>query len=420
MLDQALISGANFVLNVLLARWLEASQYGAYALVFSVYLFVLGFFQAAILEPLYIFGTGEYRDSFSSYLGSVLCIQALLGAAASALALGTGFIFFQFGSLHHMGAPLFGLAAAVPFMLLFTLLRGATYIVLTSARAALSSLLYTVVILSCVSVFGPRHSLSTARAFLIMGVASALVSFVLLLQLKPHFQLSKERLNRVWSDHWSFGKWELSKVGFDWVSENVAYAITGSLLGIVEAGVLKALTTLFLPLNQMLTALRRLILPHLATVAKHRGLHAAGASVRNLVVLYTSATVAYGLVLTLFGRFLAQHLYHGKFSGLVQLIPWFAFNLVFFGIPAQALDLGLRAVRSPKSIFTASISGTITQAVLGWPLVYLFGLRGVIICGSITSTILFGVMAASLVRKIRSGSGIDDHLVSPHERFDTV
>src|SRR2546429_7188451 len=38
VLDQGLISGSNFLLGILLARWTGAEQYGAYALAFAIFI----------------------------------------------------------------------------------------------------------------------------------------------------------------------------------------------------------------------------------------------------------------------------------------------------------------------------------------------------------------------------------------------
>ena len=37
VLDQALISGSNFIMGILLARWMVPDEYGAYSLAFSVF-----------------------------------------------------------------------------------------------------------------------------------------------------------------------------------------------------------------------------------------------------------------------------------------------------------------------------------------------------------------------------------------------
>src|ERR1039457_1871962 len=78
ILDQGLISGSNFLIGILLARWLAPEAYGAYALAFSVFLFLSGFHNALLLEPMSVFGPASYRDQLRAYLGKLLQLNFLL------------------------------------------------------------------------------------------------------------------------------------------------------------------------------------------------------------------------------------------------------------------------------------------------------------------------------------------------------
>src|SRR5262249_26480507 len=49
--DQALFAVSNFALNVALARWLSANDYGAVAFITSLFLYVITVNSALILEP---------------------------------------------------------------------------------------------------------------------------------------------------------------------------------------------------------------------------------------------------------------------------------------------------------------------------------------------------------------------------------
>src|ERR1700682_33424 len=60
ILDQGLISGSNFLVGILLARWLSPAEYGAYAVAFSVLLLLLLVYQSAMLEPMTVFGASTY------------------------------------------------------------------------------------------------------------------------------------------------------------------------------------------------------------------------------------------------------------------------------------------------------------------------------------------------------------------------
>src|SRR5437763_5035661 len=66
--DQALFSGANFLVNILLARWMAASEYGAFSLAYSVFLLFAVVHTALLIEPMMVFGSGKYQRVFPSYL----------------------------------------------------------------------------------------------------------------------------------------------------------------------------------------------------------------------------------------------------------------------------------------------------------------------------------------------------------------
>jgi hypothetical protein len=63
IVDQGLLSGSNFLLAVLLARWLPRDQYGAFALGFSIFLFLSGLHNAFFLEPMSVLGPESYPSS---------------------------------------------------------------------------------------------------------------------------------------------------------------------------------------------------------------------------------------------------------------------------------------------------------------------------------------------------------------------
>src|SRR6204780_3870303 len=90
IVDQGLISGSNFLLGILLARWLMPEQYGAYALAFSAFLLLSFLYHSLLLEPMAVFSGSTYHRSLRGYLGALVWIHlaitgltiVLLGGAA--------------------------------------------------------------------------------------------------------------------------------------------------------------------------------------------------------------------------------------------------------------------------------------------------------------------------------------------------
>src|SRR4051794_33143169 len=126
VLDQGLFALSNFIINVVMARWLAPQDYGAFTLAYSVFI-VLGTVHTALLaDPLIVFGAGKYKDHFAAYHRSVIGAHWRLAAAASLLLGAAGVLLLTFGQ-REIGLALLAAAAASPFILLLWLMRRSCY-----------------------------------------------------------------------------------------------------------------------------------------------------------------------------------------------------------------------------------------------------------------------------------------------------
>ncbi|HVW86970.1 MAG TPA: hypothetical protein VHB50_19925, partial [Bryobacteraceae bacterium] len=345
-----------------------------------------------------------YSPQFRYYLGGLLRIQAILSVVQICL-FGLGALAcVLIPSLNANTGMLVGLACGCPLLLLFYLLRTASYINLNPRAATNAAILYCVVLLTCIAVLVAYGRLTSGKAFFIMGLSSAMASTLLIGSLKPAWRSGPLSTIGLAREHWTFGRWELSKVGIDWLIENMSYAVTASLFGVSQAGTLKALATLFLPLQQMLTALRRIFLPYLAKIYSHGEGGRMVRAIKRVIVLFGAGTLAYGIGVTVAAPWIRTILYRNNFPELPGLVPCSALAL-FASVPVLALDMGLRAVRYPKAVFIAATSASIAPVFLGWLAGWTFGMRGVILNGLVTSTILIVSMTRSL--KLRLAKGVD-------------
>ena len=119
VVDQGLVSGCNFLLSVLLARWLLPEEYGAYALSFSVFLLLAGFHQNLVLSPLSVLGPSVYRHQLRNYLGAMLWIQAAFGIVVSAALAIAAWVSQRILHQPFISNALAGLAISAPCVLLF-------------------------------------------------------------------------------------------------------------------------------------------------------------------------------------------------------------------------------------------------------------------------------------------------------------
>src|SRR6267378_8390932 len=91
--DQALAVGGMFLANVELARTQSKEDYGIFALTYSVFTFLAGLHNGAILETYTVYGSGRYNPRFTDYAELLWRSNALLGLAL------TGAITIVWGAL---------------------------------------------------------------------------------------------------------------------------------------------------------------------------------------------------------------------------------------------------------------------------------------------------------------------------------
>src|SRR5579863_591265 len=182
IVDYGLISGSNFLLGILLARWLAPTEYGAYALGFSLFILVSFLYQALLLEPLSVFSGTLFRGNIRGYLKTTLWIHwalSLLVCLVLGVAAGLTRIL---GHSPVLSVALAGMTIATPFILVHALGRRSFYLKLSPGPAAFGSIFYCVLVTGGVFFIYWWGWHSAFTAFLVMGFAALVSSIVMVIQ----------------------------------------------------------------------------------------------------------------------------------------------------------------------------------------------------------------------------------------------
>ena len=386
IIDQALISGSNFAIGILLARWLAPNQYGSYALTFSIFLLLAQIQQALLLEPQSVLGPAEFSARLPEYLGALLWLY--MGSAL----LIVGVLGGLSGGLHLLanspGLPraLTGVSIAAPFILLYWLVRGACYVKLASRTALQGSALYCTVLGIAFFTLHRTQAISPFTAYLLMGFGAATSSAFLICRLVPSMRFRGSRfLSQVAKQHWGYGRWALASAAVTWLPWNVYYSVLGHYWGMDAAGDFRAIMNLLLPLGQTLTALSLLAHPIVARKLTHLGDGGVLSQGPEIVALYGGGAIVYWLVILPLRGPLFRLLYGSHYTNVTYLLPWIAVASVFW-FAAFAPPIVLRAIQSPASVFVVYGAASIVTFAIGIPAAAAYGVKGVCV-GTLLSSI---------------------------------
>jgi O-antigen/teichoic acid export membrane protein len=398
IVDQGLISGSNFLLGILLARWLVPEQYGAYALAFSIFLLLSFLYHSLLLEPMAVFSGSAYSKSLRGYLKSLIWIHLSI-TAVSLVVLGTsaGVAFIR-GEPGGLPGALLGVTLASPCILLFWLARRAYYMQLAPARAASGALLYCVLVVGGLYLLFKYQRLSPFTAYLLMATGALVTASYLLLHLRrtlPGLEAGPTS-RQAWNRHWDYGRWALASALATWIPYYMYYPLLTSFFGMTQAGQLRALMNFALPLEQTFTALSSLFLPYAARVVEREGRASAGPLTRRITLLYIVGAIAYWMVFIPFKGPVFHFLYAGKYTEVAYLIPYVALETALWSA-AFGPAIVLRAMESPASIFYARIVSSVLSLAVGIPLTWAYGLWGVML-GIVLSNAAAFVMTMYFLR----------------------
>jgi O-antigen/teichoic acid export membrane protein len=399
ILDQGIFTGSNFVISILLARWLSPEQYGSYAVAFAVFLFILSFHQALLLEPMLVFGGSVFRNCLRGYMKALLLLHlamSLVIVLVLGVAAGVAFKLSQAGSLP---SALVGIAFAAPSILLFWLLKRTFYLKLSPAPSAGAALLYCALTMGGLAVVYKHGLLSVFSALLLMGVGSLGASAVLLIYLGLRLSSSEDAptLLDIGLRHWRYGRWALGANAMMWVPINLFYPVLSRFSGMAQAGELKALMNFASPMLQTCAALSSLMLPYSARVLEQRGGAGVNIILKRMTLLCVACAVPYWVVLLAFKGPAFRMLYSGRYTEVTYLLPIVAlvsiFGSAFFGP-----SIVLRSLESPGLVFGAVTASSCVAVAVGIPLTRALGVKGAVWSMALSEALAF-VMAVVLLRR---------------------
>ncbi|OZC03350.1 oligosaccharide flippase family protein [Rubricoccus marinus] len=359
VLDQALFAGANFVVNVLLARWLSPEAYGAYTVAFTVFLLFSTLHQGMLTEPMLVFGPGRFKDRLPAYFGTLLRghlgVSAIGFAVLGAGALGT----WAFGGPLALTVGLLAIAIAQGGILLTWLTRSMQYVTFEPQRSAVAGAIYAVLLLGGVAalyaagVIGEVESTDVLLAVGVTGAAGLLSGLWLVRRggLWPLPTPEAEVVREARAQHVEYGRWAVASGGLDWVAGYLPIMWLSLAGGLAEAGGLRALYNFALPAVHVFQVLGTLMVPTFVKALE------GGTGRRTLGALTALAVVLagiYGAVLLVAGAPALSLIYDGKFDAYADLMWAVALVPVGIGVVVVLLSC-LRAMERPRQLFWARI-----------------------------------------------------------------
>jgi O-antigen/teichoic acid export membrane protein len=409
LLDQGLTSGAGFGVNLVLARWMVPEVYGAFAVAFAGFLFVSGFHNVLVLEPMSVMGPARHAARLDPYFRSQIAVHALLVGALSGLLLLGGLVLWRAVP----GSPLVGAAMGgslvLPFMLLAWLVRRMCYVMQRPALAAQGSAFYLGFI--GVGLFGLAHftRLNSFTAFLLMGFASLVSASLLLWRLGLLSHLNDGECpiscSVVLRENWTYGRWLTGSAVLFAVSSQAQTLLVAGMLGLGPAGILRAMQIPSLVMAQIITAAGLLVLPSFS----HDFGRGRAEQLRHKAMIVSLglaiAALCFAATLTLLAGRTEHLLFGGKYADYAWLMPVLALVPAANGI-SIGYSMALRALQRPHFDLISNMFAAPVAVVSAFFLMRRWGLAGAAASLALSFAVLSIVTIVFFQRSTRDPGGM--------------
>jgi O-antigen/teichoic acid export membrane protein len=356
LLDQGLTAGVGFLVNLLLARWLRADAYGAFAVAFASYLFIAGFHNVLLLEPISVMGPLHHAHNLQRYFRTQLTIHTIVTGVLSLLALITAGVTWLVTPQSPLCGAMFGIGIALPFLLLLWLARRMCYVVQLPALALEGSIFYLAFVAAGLFLLARLTVLSPFAAFLLTGLGSLLGAGLLLRRLGiwTHSDLHSPAVSwsGVFRENWVYGRWLLGSTVLSFANGQIQTFIVAAVVGLGAAGTLRAMQLPSVLMAQTIVAASLLILPSLAYDFGRADLQSTRNKAYGMSTLLGVTAALYAALLFGFSSPVEKLLYGGRYFDSARLIPMLALMNVGTGL-ASGFSLLLRAMRKTHVEFAA-------------------------------------------------------------------
>jgi O-antigen/teichoic acid export membrane protein len=380
--DQALVSGVNFLLGILLARFMGVESYGVFALAWMSVLFAASLQQAFVIAPLYTLGPKQANKQ--AWLTGQNTIQLLISLGMIPLIFfGTTILSFFYPQWNMPLLPTI-LSLLVAVHLFNDYLRRVNFLNHSPKKALIMDVIGYGLQPLLIALLWNMNLLSISTALISVLLANVLsIAFALF---TSRFEVSTQGLGLSLKANWDYSKFLIGTAILQWFSGNYFMLVAAAVIGPVAIGAVRIAQNIMGVLHVIFIALENIV-PVKAAEALNAGGTQSMMQFFKKVSLQTAVPV-FGLIgLIAWQRSLILELLYDSFLELnASLLLAFCgiYVLVYLGTQLRFI---IRTVEKNQRVFLSYIITSALSLISANYIIQTFDVMGVV----------FGIAAVQII-----------------------
>ena len=375
LVDQGIVSLVNFLVSVLLVRFLGIEAFGVYSLLWMSILFLQSLQTAIIITPMMTIGAKQLSEDKALYHGAVISHQMLFSVTSSiilyvAIAI-SNFVVPQWGIIDY-AIPL-SLVAFLSqnqdFLRRLFFLEGRTITALVN-----DSICYIgrLLVLFIVFICSEPSLKSVFSVMLITLFLSVSLGVMKLGKTNFDYKYSIEVFKR----HWKMSTWLTGSALLMWFSGNYFVVAAGAMLGPAAVGVLRASGNVIGMFNVLFLGLENIVPQSFSKHYLLTGSSGLRSYLMKVVLIGGALTTLASILLSFFSEPLIIAIYGEEYAGNGYILIWYCI-ISIFQYCLIPFNIGLRTLENTKPQFVSQVLTMIFSVVTANFLISNFELNGV-------------------------------------------
>ncbi len=348
-LDQALVSGTNFLSNILLAKYLGIEEFGVYVIiVLGMLLFTL-IFQSLVTVPM--MNITPKVSSKNEYLKVVKIQSVGFSLLLSLLA----FLMINLSWIFNKNWDLSNYSLLITLLIFVTLnqdfVRRYFYVKETPKLSFFSDVLRNSLFLVGTTILFLLYDITLRKTLLILTVAN-LLGIIPFYTIYRNLKVNLENFKVHFFRNWMFSKWLLASSIIQWVSDNTFMLGAGAFLGATAVGAQKAAQSLFGITHIFFHALDNIVPLKIATYIKNNDRTSIVKYIVRLIFIGLLVVGVFTLLFLVFKNTLFETIFNKDYLPYTYLLYYIAIFYISLALTNPIVYL-IKATENTKVLFLA-------------------------------------------------------------------
>ena len=375
--DQVIVSMGNFLLTILIVKFLGIKTFGLFSY-FWIFLLLINSIQLSYIISPMLTNAPKQRDSIVSHFYGGVFYQQLLFSIIISFSI--FFVFKLFGNFI-ISSSISNYCLSFSLMIILTQLQQFLRRLLFSKRLFLrpiiSDLCTYLFLISFISYLNYLNKLDLGMifwAFVFSFAIGTMISVPVIFSLNYKFKNMYTSIKK----NWIIGKWMLLTSLVQWFAGNLWIVNAGLILGAYTLGVIRACQSIVNVANLLFQSLENIVPRQTSKIFKLGDTNNMRIFLKKFSLKGTFVVIIMSSIIILFSKFLLNIFYGIEMVKHYQILVFLSLilPLTFLQYPSM---YGLRTMGKTKPIFISFLSAAVIAILFSNIVITYFGLNGLII-----------------------------------------